>query len=95
MAINYITVDRARQQGGELLSVIENLRYYQDKLRQEKEKMENMTDGVTYTAIETQYGIQTGSNKGELVYNLVAGATAELASDTNLNQLLDWLVPTV
>jgi hypothetical protein len=93
MAINYITVDRNRQQGGELLSVIENLRYYQDKLRQEKEKMENMTDGVTYTAIETQYGIATG--KGDEVYNLVAGATAELAADTNLTQLLDWLVPVV
>jgi len=93
MAINYITVDRSRQQGGELLSVIESLRYYQDKLRQEKEKMENMTDGVTYTAIETQYGIATG--KGDEVYNLVTGATAELAADTNLTQLLDWLVPTV
>jgi len=93
MAINYITVDRNRQQGGELLSVIENLRYYQDKLRQEKEKMENMTDGVTYTAIETQYGIATG--KGDEVYNLVTGATAELAADTNLTQLLDWLVPVV
>jgi hypothetical protein len=93
MAINYITVDRARQQGGELLSVIESLRYYQDKLRQEKEKMENMTDGITYTAIETQYGIPTG--KGDEVYNLVTGATAELVADTNFVQLLDWIVPVV
>jgi hypothetical protein len=93
MAINYITVDAARKQGGELLSIIDNLRYYQDRLRQEKEKMENMTDGITYTAIETQYGIPTG--KGDEVYNLVTGATAELAADTNFVQLLDWIVPVV
>jgi hypothetical protein len=93
MAINYITVDAARKQGGELLSILDNLRYYQDRLRQEKEKMENMTDAVTYTAIETQYGIPTG--KGDEVYNLVAGASAELAADTNLTQLLDWIVPVV
>lgn len=93
MPINYITVDRARQQGGELLSVIDNLRYYQDRLRQEKEKMDNMTDGADYTAIETQYGIAAG--KGDEVYNLVAGATSELAADTNLAQLLDWIVPVV
>jgi hypothetical protein len=93
MAINYITVDRSRQQGNDLLTIIETLRYYQDRLRQEKEKMENMTDGITYTAIETQYGIPTG--KGDEVYNLVAGATAELVADTNFVQLLDWIVPVV
>jgi hypothetical protein len=93
MAINYITVDRSRQQGNDLLTIIETLRYYQDRLRQEKEKMENMTDGITYTAIETQYGIPTG--KGDEVYNLVTGATSELAADTNFVQLLDWIVPVV
>ena len=93
MAVNYITVDRSRQQGNDLLTIIDNLRYYQDRLRQEKEKMENMTDGATYAAIETQYGITTG--KGDEVYNLVTGATAELAADVNFAQLLDWIVPTV
>jgi hypothetical protein len=93
MPVNYITVDAARKQGGELLTIIENLRYYQDRLRQEKEKMDNMTDGVTYAAIETQYGIPTG--KGDEVYNLVSGASSELAADTNFAQLLDWIVPVV
>lgn len=93
MAINYITVDRSRQQGNELLTIVETLRYYQDRLRQEKEKMDNMTDGVSYTAIETQYGIPTG--KGVSMYNLVSGAVAELAADTNFAQLIDWTVPVV
>lgn len=93
MPINYITVDRARIQWNDLLNIIDNLRFYQDKLRQEKEKMDNMTDGADYTAIESQYGIPTG--KGDEVYNLVAGATSELAADTNLSQLLDWIVPVV
>jgi hypothetical protein len=93
MAINYITVDRSKQMGADLLNIIETLRLYQDKLRQHKELMDNMTDGVTYTNIETQYGIATG--KGDETYNLVAGTVAELAADTNFSQLIDWFVPVV
>lgn len=93
MAINYITVDRSRQMGNELLNIIEMLRLYQDKLRQQKELMDNMTDGTDYTAIETQYGVQTG--KGDETYNLIAGTVAELAADTNFSQLIDWFVPVV
>jgi hypothetical protein len=93
MPINYITIDQGRQMGGDLLQIIEALRSYQDKLRQHKEIMDNLTDGITYTAIETQYGIPTG--KGDEVYNLAAGAVSELAADINLNQLLDWIIPTV
>lgn len=93
MAINYITVDRGKQMGNDLLNIIETLRLYQDKLRQHKELMDNMTDGATYTAIETQYGIVAG--KGDETYNLVAGTVAELAADTNFSQLIDWFVPVV
>jgi hypothetical protein len=93
MAINFITVDRSRQMGADLLNVIETLRLYQDKLRQHKELMDNMTDGVTYTDIETQYGVPTG--KGDETYNLVAGTVSELAADTNFGQLVDWFVPVV
>jgi hypothetical protein len=93
MAINYITVDRSKQMGADFLNIIETLRLYSDKLRQHKELMDNMTDGVTYANIETQYGIATG--KGDETYNLVAGAVSELAADTNFSQLVDWFVPVV
>lgn len=93
MAVNIITVDQSKRQGGQLLTIIETLRRAQDELRQHKEMMENMTDGVTYAAIETQYG--AGVGKGTPLYNLVVGATAELAADSNLANLLDWVVPTV
>ena len=93
MAINYITVDHARQMGAEFLNIVETLRLYQDKLRQHKEIMDNLTDGLVYTAIETQYGLPVG--KGDEVYNLTAGAVSELSADTNLGQLLDWIVPVV
>lgn len=93
MPINYITVDRSKQMGGDLLNIIEMLRLYQDKLRQHKELMDNMTDGATYANIETQYGIAAG--KGDETYNLVAGTVAELAADTNFGQLIDWFVPVV
>lgn len=93
MAVNIITVDQSRRMGGELLNIIAALRENQDRLRQHKELMDNMTDGVTYSAIETQYGVPAG--KGDELYNLVAGASAELAADSNLTNLLDWIVPTV
>jgi len=93
MPVNYITIDRSKNMGGELLNIIEQLRLYQDKLRQHKELMDNMTDGVTYLNIETQYGVATG--KGDDLYNLVAGAVSELAADTNFLNLIDWCVPTV
>lgn len=93
MAINYITVDHARQMGAEFLNIVETLRLYQDKLRQHKEIMENLTDGMTYVAIETQYGLPVG--KGVTVYNLTTGAVSELAADVNFTQLIDWIVPVV
>jgi uncharacterized protein YerC len=93
MAVNYITVDRSKQMGADLLSIIEGLRSLQDRLRQHKELMDNMTDGVTYANIETQYGIATG--KGDETYNLVAGTIAELGLDTNFMNLMDWFVPVV
>ena len=93
MAITYITVDRSKHMGSDLLNIIEGFRSLQDRLRQHKEMMDNMTDGVTYTAIETQYGIATG--KGDETYNLVAGAVSELNADTNFSQLVDWFVPVV
>lgn len=93
MAINYITIDRSKDMGRDLLNIIETLRSVQDRLRQHKELMDNMTDGVTYTTIETQYGIAAG--KGDETYNLVAGTVSELAADTNFSQLVDWFVPVV
>lgn len=93
MPVNYITVDQSKRMGAELLAIVEQLRSSQDKLRQHKEMMDNMTDGITYANIETQYGIPTG--KGDDLYNLVAGAVSELAADTNFTNLLDWVVPTV
>lgn len=93
MAINYITIDRSKDMGSDLLNIIETLRLAQDRLRQHKELMDNMTDGVSYTAIETQYGITAG--KGVSTYNLVSGSVSELAADVNFSQLVDWFVPVV
>lgn len=92
MATNHITVDRNSAQGNELLNIVEQIRLYQDKLRQHKEMMDAQVDtGPDYSAIETQYGLVTG--KGVSVYNLVAGSSAELAADSNLVSLIDYVVP--
>lgn len=93
MAINYITVDREKSLGNQTIAIVNTLREYQDKLRQLKEIMDNMTDGTDYTKIEAQFGLVTG--KGQPLYNLVAGATSELAVDSNFVNLIDWTVPLV
>lgn len=93
MPINHVTVDHSRQQGSELPQVVESLRLQQDKLRQIKEIMDNMTDGITYVNIETQFGLPVG--KGVTMYNLIAGAVSEIAADVNLTNLIDWTVPVV
>lgn len=57
-----------------------------------KANMDNLTDGVSFTALESTYGIPTG--KGQTVYNLVAGSVAELAADVNTMNLLSWIATT-
>ena len=91
MATNHITVSRNSAQGADLLSIVDQFRIYQDRLRQNKEMMDAQVDGADYSAIETQFGVNSGS--GQTVYNLVAGASAEVTSATNFNQMLDYLVP--
>lgn len=93
MAVNYITVDRSKQQGAQLLAVVEGFRRLQGEMSQIKDMMDNMTDGITYTNVELQFGIAT--SKGDEMYNLIAGAVSELAADTNFSQLVDWTVPVV
>ena len=91
MAINFITVDAGRTLGAQLLGCVDALRRNEATLRELKEIMDNMTDGITYTNIETNFGIPVG--KGQTMYNLVSGAVSELAADVNFTQLVDWTVP--
>lgn len=51
--------------------------------------MDNMTDGVTFSTLEQAYGIPSG--KGQTVYNLLAGAVADLNASTSLSNLQAWL----
>lgn len=87
MAINYITVNATRALGAELLALSNNLRSDKDRLSKLKAMLDQMTDAVDYSAIEAQVGLPAG--KGVLVYNLVAGALADLNANTNVPQLTD------
>lgn len=84
-------MDRTKATGSRMLATIESLRDYIDRLRQHKEQLEQMTDGVTFGTIEAQCGLTTGD--GETFYNLVIGANSEVAADVSLNQLIDWIGP--
>lgn len=91
MANNFIDVDLSTNErlAYKLREVIDGFEKNADLLASLKDAMEQMTDGVTFTTIETQFGLPTG--KGSSVYNLVVGSVAELAADTNLTQLRSWL----
>ena len=54
--------------------------------------MDNMIAGSDYTQLETRFGLPTG--QGQTVYNLVAGAWAQLGLNDNsgsFNQMRDRL----
>jgi hypothetical protein len=93
MAVNYITVDRARQQGAELLKVVEAFRTAQATLTTLRDLMNNMTDDATFGNIETQFGVPAG--KGGTLKGLVAGTVTELKNDVNFTNLMDWVDPVV
>lgn len=91
MAIVNITVDKQKTLGNQFYQLVQSFRSNHSQLREFKEMMDNMTDGVTYTEIESRFGVS--STNGQAVYNLVAGSLAELDADTNFTQMVDRLNP--
>jgi hypothetical protein len=91
MANNYIEVDLSTNErlAYKLREAVDGMEKSINLLSDLKDSMEQMTDGVTFTTIETQFGLATG--KGQSVYNLLTGTVGELAADTNLAQLRSWL----
>jgi hypothetical protein len=95
MPLNQITVDTSKEHGAEAYNIIVAIEKLQDDVRRMKEQLDNMTDGTSYTEIETRFGVPTG--KGDEFYNLWAGASAHLQSSADSNavsfqQLLDWII---
>lgn len=91
MAINNITIDLSTQKrlAYKLREAVDGAEKTINLLTDLKDAMEQMTDGVSYTTIETEFGLPTG--KGDEVYNLLVGAVAEINGDTSLLQLRSWL----
>lgn len=95
MPLNQITVDTNKEHGAEAYNIVVAIEKLQDDVRKFKEQLDNMTDGASYTEIETRFGLPTG--KGQTFYNLWAGASAHLQSSADSNavsfqQLLDWII---
>jgi hypothetical protein len=89
MANNYILINpTGLKHASSLLSVINELAAARDKLALLKADADQMTDGATFTTVETAFGLPAG--KGQQVYNLMAGAVAEMGQ-SNLTQLITWL----
>lgn len=89
MPNNYIQISVTPQLGRELFNIICQLANIRGRLEQLKLDADNMTDGVSYTTIETAFGIPTG--KGQSVYNLLAGTLSDLNASVNMANLLNWV----
>lgn len=91
MANNTITIDLSGQKrlAYKLRELVDGLEKMDNLATDLKAAMEQMTDGVTFTTIEAEFGLPAG--KGQSVYNLLVGSVAEMAADSNLTQLRSWL----
>jgi hypothetical protein len=91
MPIDNITVSSTSAQGSMLKNAQSQLQSAINNLAQALAYMQQQTDGTTYTAIETQFGLPTG--KGQTVNNLVANlvGTGGSLTVTNVTQFLALL----
>jgi hypothetical protein len=60
--------------GADLRRAVDLLRDLRDRLERLKNILDTQVDGINYSLVESQFGLQAGD--GVLIYNLVAGAFA-------------------
>lgn len=72
MAIDFIPINLSAAQAQSLKGYILTLRQAQELGQRVLDMMTNMEDGTTFTQIETQFGVPTGS--GQTIFNLVNGS---------------------
>lgn len=89
MANNFIGINLGTRLGSSLMSGSQNLNWSIDVLTSLKAAMDNMVAGADYSIVEAQFGIPAG--KGQILYNLVAGAVADMNASANITQLLGFL----
>jgi hypothetical protein len=86
MATTFIPINTGQRLGGDLRRTVDLAREVLDRLEDIKRVMDTQVDGADYSQLESQFGLQTGH--GDDVYNLVAGAYAQI-NVPNVLSLLD------
>lgn len=90
MAIDFIPITLTAAQAASLKNYITVLRQAQELGQRVLDSMTHMQDGVTFTEIETLFGLPAG--KGQTVFNLVNGSigsmkgTFQVADATTITQ---------
>jgi len=89
MANIYVKVNTGLRLGNELQKVGDMLCAAQSHIVQVKNTMDNMTNGVDFTTIETNFGIPTGQGQGayNTIVSAVASMTGSAAIQTTINAL--------
>lgn len=71
MAVDFIPITLTAPQGSQLKTAILSLIQAQAQLNSVLGLMTHMEDGVTFTKLETQFGLPAGT--GQTVFNLING----------------------
>lgn len=95
MAVDFVKVDpaltpQAGLYGGTLLTLLVSLRATIDQLDRVKAVMDHSNDGVSFTQIETLFGLPSG--KGQVVYDLINGTRGAIGGtmqNSNALSLID------
>lgn len=82
---DYIDVSTDTRHGALLRQAVNYQQESLERLRSLKAVLDEMVVGDDYTVIETQFGVAAG--EGVLIYNLTAGALAEI-DVSNVTQFL-------
>lgn len=87
MAADFIQPSLSSRCGTLAVQISTDIRIVRDLLVKTKAIMDHNINGADYTALESLFGVSTGS--GQPLYNLVAGALAEVQAASNSLQLID------
>jgi hypothetical protein len=79
---DYISVDPSKRLGSTLRNFIDTLRTLENQLGTLKDGIEHRTDGITWTAVETDFGLPPG--QGSNTYTLLSNAYVKLSDSAVL-----------
>lgn len=90
---NAIKINTSLNLGGQFISCTSIIRQEISRLSEIKAQLDQMITGADYTLIEAMFGLAAG--QGVILYNIVAGAKADIAASANIQELQNWFISSI